>query len=330
MKNLHLLIPDLLLPRDAMQRISTGLELPYLSKILARSDRTSAAHRVPEDFLCGVFGARAFAPVRAAADGLEVGSAYWMCADPIHIELQQSQAILQPEVKCGAEESAALCDALNRHFEQDGIVFVAPHPQRWYVRIAERSDVTTTPLRVASWRDVKAYQPQGTEALRWRSLSNEIQMLLHGHVINQGRAAREMQAINSLWLWGGGCANGIDASISVLAGDEALCTPFAEVAAIPFCTSLEEMLSVAGETGVWVESALATAWQRGDLYAWRDAMEWVERELARPLWIAIEQGRLQTLTLDVLTETEIRRFVFNRSASWKVWRRTSSLSAYVV
>jgi len=330
MKLLQVSIPALLLPRDAMQRISAGLELPYLSKILARSVRTSEPYGVPEDFLCESFGAQAFAPIRAAADGLDVGDAYWMCADPVHLELQQSQVILQPEVKCGAEESAALCEVLNRHFGQDGIIFFAPHPQRWYVRIAEPSDVTTTPLRIASWRDVKPYQPQGADALRWRSLSNEVQMLLHGHAINQGREARAMQAINSLWFWGGGVANGITTKVSVLAGDEALISPFAKVATIPFCTTLEEMLRVEGDSGIWVESALATAWQRGDLYAWRDAMEWLERELARPLWDAIEQGRIQSLTLDVPTETETRRFVFDRSASWKLWRRTSSLSAYVV
>lgn len=328
MKHLHLLIPDLLLPRDAMQKMCAGLQLPYLSKILARSDRTVVPNCVPEDFLCEAFGAQAFAPVRAAADGLEVGDAYWMCADPVHLELQQSQVILQPEVKCGAEESAALCDVLNRHFEQDEITFFAPHPQRWYVRIAEPSDVATTPLRIASWRDVKPFQPQGADASRWRSLSNEIQMLLHGHAINQGREARGMQAINSVWLWGGGAANTIKSNISVLAGDESLGSPFSRVAAIPYCISLNEVLSIEGESGVWIETALATAWQRGDLYAWRDAMEWVERELARPLWNAIEQGRLQTLTLDVLTETETHRFVFNRSARWKLWRRTLSIAAH--
>ncbi|MFA6120749.1 MAG: hypothetical protein WCT35_03130 [Sideroxydans sp.] len=330
MKHLHLLIPDLLLSRDAMQRISAGLKLPYLSKMLARSAQISLPPQVPEDLLCEAFGAHAFAPIRAASDGIEVGNAYWMCSDPIHIELQQSQAILQPEVKCGAEESAALCDVLNQHFAQDGITFVAPHPHRWYVRMESPSDVTTTSLRVASWRDVKPFQPQGVDALRWRSLSNEIQMLLHGHAINQGREARGMQAINSVWLWGGGVANDIKTNVSVLAGDESLVSPFAKVAALPYCASLDEMLSIEGETGVWVESALATAWQRGDLYAWRDAMEWVERELAQPLWLAVEQGRLQTLTLDVQTETETRRFVFNRAASWKLWRRSGSLSAYVV
>jgi hypothetical protein len=330
MKQLHLFIPDLLLQRDAMQKISAGLKLPYLSKILARSRQINQPHRVLEDCLCEAFGVQTFAPLRASADGLEVGSAHWMCADPIHLELQQSQVILQPEVKCGAEESTALCDALNRHFEEDGIVFSAPHPQRWYVSSDGRSDVVTTPLRVASWRDVKAYQPQGADALRWRSLSNEIQMLLHAHAINQDRAACGRQAINSVWLWGGGCARNIETNVGTIGGDETLSSPFAKVATIPYCASLEDMLRVEVEAGVWVETTLATAWQRGDFYEWREALERVERELAHPLWNAIEQGRLQTLTLDVLTETETRQFVFDRSASWKLWRRPSSLSDYVV
>jgi hypothetical protein len=330
MKHLQLLIPDLLLPLDAMQRISAGLKLPYLSKILARSSQLRTPYHLPEDFLCEAFGMQAFAPIRAATDGLDVGNAYWMCADPIHLELQQSQVILQPQVKCDAEDSAALCDALNRHFEENGVTFVAPHPQRWYARIDSPSDVMTTPLRVASWRDVKAYQPQGVDALRWRSLSNEIQMLLHGHAINQVRAAQGIQAINSVWLWGGGCAKGIETSISALAGDATLSMPFAKAASIPFCDSLEGILTIAGDTGIWVESALATAWQRGDLYDWRDAMEGVEREIAQPVWSAIEKGKLQTLQLDVLTETGTHRFMFDRSASWKLWRRPSSLADYVV
>ncbi|MDH2915404.1 MAG: hypothetical protein PXX77_00860, partial [Gallionella sp.] len=75
---------------------------------------------------------------------------------------------------------------------------------------------------------------------------------------------------------------------------------------------------------------LATAWQRGDLYAWHEVLQHLEREVMQPLWQAIRQGRLQTLTLDALSESETRRFVFDRSASWKLWRRATSLADHVV
>jgi len=330
MKHLHLIIPDLLLPRDAMPRICAGLELPYLSKILARSTRTYEPPRILEEVLCEAFGVQACAPIRAAADGLTIGDAYWMCADPVHIALQQSQAILQPDVLCNAEEANVVCDSLNRHFAQDGITFFAPTPRRWYIRSEVFSNVMTTPLRVASWRDVKSCQPRGGDALRWRSLSNEIQMLLHGHVINPSREARGLQAINSLWLWGGGAAQPIQTNLDVLGGEEALCAPFAKAADLPYCVSLEQMLQVPMEVGVWVETVLATAWQRGDLYAWREGIERVERELARPLWEAVRQGRLQKIILEVSSETETCCFEFDRAASWKLWRGAGSLFDHVV
>ncbi|MDH2915497.1 MAG: hypothetical protein PXX77_01330, partial [Gallionella sp.] len=209
--------------------------------------------------MCENFGVNSVAPVRAVADGLIVGAEHWMCADPVHLQLQQSQVILQPEVKCGAEESAALCAELNRHFEQDGLMFIASDPQRWYVRSAANSDVATTPLRVAAWRDVKAYQPEGKDALRWRSLANEIQMLLHEHPVNTAREARGLPTINSLWLWGGGCASSIDSNLEVLGSDESLIPSFAQAGGIAYATSVEEMLKGNKRYGLWVQTALATA-----------------------------------------------------------------------
>jgi hypothetical protein len=39
-----------------------------------------------------------------------------------------------------------------------------------------------------------------------RSLVNELQMLLHEHPVNEGRAARGLPPVNSVWLWGIGAA----------------------------------------------------------------------------------------------------------------------------
>lgn len=330
MKHLHLVIPDLLLPHDVLQGTCAGLKLPFLTAILARSQQTKEASLMLENILCESFGVDSVAPVRAVADGLAVGVEHWLCADPVHLQLQQSQVILQPDMQCNAEEAAAFCLDLNRHFAQDGLTFIAADPQRWYIHSAVASKVTMTPLRMAAWRDVKPYQPQDEDALHWRRLSNEIQMLLHEHPVNQSREARGLLAINSLWLWGAGCSGSLDAKLDVIGGDESVCSPFAHASGVPYVTLVEEMLRGNRNRGLWAETSVSTAWQRGDLYAWRDAIQWVERELAQPLWQAIRQGRLQTLTLDVLSGSETRRFVLDRSASWKLWRRPVPMAAYVV
>ena len=330
MKHLHLIIPDLLLPSDIPRHAYGGLSLPALEKLLARSVRTTSPVTTVEDFLCDHFAAESVAPVRAAADGLDVSSGFWLCADPVHLQLQQSQVVLQPDVPCTVEEGAELCATLNAHFSDEELVFHAPHPQRWYVRCAEPSTVTMTPLRVAAWRDVKAYQPQGEDALRWRRVSNEMQMLLHGHSVNQAREARGLPAINSLWLWGGGCTGALHPAFDVVGGNDVLSVACARVAGVAAAATLQELVGGKGENGLWVCAAPNAAWQRGDIYTWREALQSIERDVALPALQALQAGHVQTVTLEVLLESATLRFELGRAGLWKVWRSRHTLAHYAV
>ncbi|OIO11657.1 MAG: hypothetical protein AUJ80_01950 [Gallionellaceae bacterium CG1_02_60_325] len=329
MDHLHLVIPDLLPPRAAPQNICHGLKLPYLTALLARGRQMDAPVLSLEEIVCGRFGVDAVAPARAVADGLAVGDEYWLCADPVWLQLQQSQVILQPDVQCNAEESASLCADLNRHFAPDGLTFVAADPQRWYIRSSAAGRMSMTPLRAVAGRDVKPHQPQGEDALRWQRLSNEIQMLLHSHPVNQAREERGLHPINSLWLWGGGNPAPLRAEVDVAGGDDGLSALFARAAAVSFADSLDGMLSGNGRKGLWVAGTPSAAWQRADLYAWRDAVAGLEREVVQPLWQAIRQGRLRGLTLDVPSQDAAKRFELSRADSWKLWRRRSPLKAYL-
>lgn len=330
MRHLNLLVSNLLLPQEVSAQLFSGLELPALEKLLARSESSVLPGYTLEDSLCAQFGARAVAPTRGAADGLDTAAGYWLCADPVNLQLQQSQVILQPDVSCDAAEAVALCAVLNGHFAQDGLTFYAPHPQRWYIHSEKTSDVTFTPLRLAAGRDVKVFQPQGVQALLWKRLSNEIQMLLHDNAINQSRAANGLPAINSLWLWGAGQAAPLNTSLDTVGGDESLSTGFAQTSGLRLVTSLAEMLDTHGGQGCWVNTALGAAWQRGDWHTWREAVLALEREIAVPLWRALRSGSLQTLSLEVALDSGIFRYKLNRTATWKLWRSPKSLSEYGV
>lgn len=330
MKHLHLLVSDLLLPQDIAPRMFSGLHLPALEKLLARSVQSGLPATTLEVFLCAEFAASSVAPVRATADGLDAEQGFWMCADPVNLQLQQSQVLLQPNVPCDAAEAAALCFTLNEHFKQDGLSFFAPHPQRWYVHSDTTYSVALTPLRVATGRDVKPFQAQGADALVWKRLANEIQMLLHDHPVNVAREARGLPAINSVWLWGAGHKTPLHTALDAVGGDDALSADFARVAGIPLAASLADMLNGQGQNGLWLSTALGDALQGGDLYAWREKIQRVEREIAQPVWQALRGGRLQTLTLDVPMESGTRRFALNRAGLWKVWHRAKTLATYVV
>jgi hypothetical protein len=70
--------------------------------------------------------------------------------------------------------------------------------------------------------------------------------------------------------------------------------------------------------------------QRGDLYAWREAVQLVELRYAQPLLKALHAGRLQRFTLEVLQEDAAHRFELTRAAAWKLWRGARPLARYAV
>ncbi len=62
------------------------------------------------------------------------------------------------------------------------------------------------PAHVVDQRVPSEFLPEGDDAATYRNLLSEIEMSLHDHEVNQRRLATGEQAVNSLWVWGGGLA----------------------------------------------------------------------------------------------------------------------------
>ena len=60
------------------------------------------------------------------SDGLDHGH-NWLRADPVHLQVNMDQLLLVPgsALQINAEDADALTTALNRHFAEDGLQFVA-------------------------------------------------------------------------------------------------------------------------------------------------------------------------------------------------------------
>jgi len=329
MNHLHLLIPDLFPPQDIAAEVCAGLHLPALERVLARSTASASPIGTLEDWFCATFGANGVAPVRAAADGLAAGEGYWLCADPVSLQLQRAQMLLLPDVSPGEEEAAALCAKLNAHFDGMGMQFFAPHPRRWYVRLEAEPQLATTPLQQVVWCDAKFHQPQGADALHWQRIATEVQMLLYAYPANQAREARGELLINSLWFWGGGYTAPLQRPFDVCGGSSELAEAFARVAAIPRASSLQGVLGAKGERGLWVDETLSAAQQRGDYFAWREELQRIEQQ-CQFLLRALRTGRLQHLTLEVLQDKAAQRFELTPASAWKLWRPAHSLARYAV
>lgn len=358
-KSVHLVVADLFLPNDFASEVCAGLNLPALQKILARGAGTTCNSQLSlEEALCGLFGIQAVAPISAAFDGL--GEGCWLRADPVHVRLQREQVVLLP-VNVSIDESVQLCASLNEHFANQGLEFFAPHPARWYLRLAKLPDISTVPLSQASGRNIHGNLPTGTDAVRWHQLFNEIQMLLFSHPLNEVREVRGEVPINSVWFWGGydtllaepaDCGNSRDTTPCASDGydreerggetqvpgqcdydsassDEVLVQMLAQAAGTPFLNWSERWHGDVGEgRQLLVWTGLRSALQRGDLAAWRSALEDFEASYAKPLWDALRGGKIAQLQLDVLGGDSVRKLRLTRTDAWAFWRQSKKLADY--
>ena len=336
MKKVHIVIPDLFLPRQLAAYASADLRLPALEKLLSRSQVSPLQPGSLEAWLCGHFGVAesAIAPLTLQADGVPAGAACWLRADPVSISMQRKQTILQADLSISAEEAGQLCASLNAHFAVDGLRFLAPHPQRWYLQLQQQPVMQTYPLPQVVGADMHAHLPYGKDALRWHSVINEIQMLFHEHAVNQAREQRGEVPVSGVWLWGEGKLAEIQPQpVARMAGDSELAFAFALAAGISVLKETDPIpVRFFKEEGdlllVW--EGLRSALQRADIGTWRAAVQQFENSYAAPLLAALSAGKIEQITLDVLSEGASRRFVLTRATLWKIWRLPRPLLHYAL
>ena len=157
---------------------------------------------------CATLGLERDAPVAAlmaAGVGLAAGDDYWLKADPVTLVPGRNNVALAGRVDdLDRDEADELLTALNAHFHDDGLVFLAPRADTWLAHIDTAPDLVTTPLARAQRGDLSTELPRGTAGPQWRRWQDEIQMLLHGHPVNIAREARGVAPANAVWFWGGG------------------------------------------------------------------------------------------------------------------------------
>lgn len=146
------------------------------------------------------------AAIAAVADGLNVGDAYWLRADPVHLILQRDCFSLHETVPLSIEHEHAglMIESLNQHFRQDGLVFYVGQSGAWYLRSEQVLEIQTTLPSVAAGKNIHQFLPQGAGAARCRAVLNEVQMILHEHPVNMARESIGELAVNSVWFSGGG------------------------------------------------------------------------------------------------------------------------------
>ena len=144
------------------------------------------------------------------------GGTYWLYAAPVHLALQRDSFSLAALLHLESDEIEALTGSLNKHFALDAPEIKATffwHETQWFLSLESNPNIQMHAPKLALNKDIDAFLPIGEGAIKWASFTNEVQMLLFEHPVNQAREAKNLPTVNSIWCYGGGDAKASEASI---------------------------------------------------------------------------------------------------------------------
>lgn len=327
-----MLIPHLFPAPHILETTPSTLRAPALETLIARGHMQTCPAEGVEAALCHSLGIPRqqdwpIAPIALEADGGKAGDAYWLRADPVHLRVMRDRIVLADSraLNLTQQESDVLADAIGAHFGST-LQPRALQPAHWYIKLANAPRLQTTPLAIAAGRDIQPLMPQGEDALQFRSMLNEVQMLLHAHPVNQIREQRGELAVNALWLWGGGIkpAPSNQPSVTLYTQDRAnafLATRYGA----RVDTETDVSAALKSLKSIVVLDELTPSGQCGDMFGWWDALSMLEHHWFAPLLGSLGGFRLATLALS--DPINGRTLHVNRGDTWKLWRRPGNLHA---
>jgi hypothetical protein len=227
---LHIVVPGICGPLADIRSLNENRTVVEWIKFLSRSkcqSSESSSYKV----LGSLMNLTVDDDFPSAALSMLVHDAYdenlsYMCADPVHLQADMDHAILTSshDLYLNQDESAAICDVLNKHFKQDGLSFISLDKDQWIVTCKDEIELNTTPLSETIGRNVNFLLPKGDASGFWKKILTEAQMLMHSHDVNVDRESSGKLSVNSLWFHGSGHLPNYDkqTSLSICSNDNVL------------------------------------------------------------------------------------------------------------
>jgi hypothetical protein len=233
---------------------------------------------------------------------------HWLRADPIELRPDLNAVWIQAGVSL--DRNSAVFADLRALFEDAGLEFDLPHPQRGYLRLDQAPDCRFEPPWLLAGHSLDHVLPRGPEQARWRRLLNECQILLH-----QAGAGQDGALPQGLWFWGEGSLPdraGIRARVSHLAGDD------------PLLAALADWLKLSWQPDcpVWPADHSLLLWSADSGRSADQNLSLLDRWLT-PAW-----RRLRRFGVDQLELASMERaWSLSAVASWRFWQTREAVPA---
>jgi hypothetical protein len=228
---------------------------------------------------------------------------------PIHLAIgQHGLSLSDPDLLAlSQQEHGLLLESLEPLLSSEGIDLVGGDGAHWLADLPADMVLRGALPDMALHEEVLPWLPQGDAARQWRRISTEIQMVLHQHVVNQGRESDGRLSVSSLWLSGGGPTDALAA------------LPYASVKGMPRWVSSWPLVSTSSAhldaapqlTGFYFEE---------DWSSFRIALQAIDQRLMSHL-NALRAGEIGQLNVILSGAQWLREVTVKRSDLYKFWRR---------
>jgi hypothetical protein len=317
---------DVYFPQFA-QYLLTGNVSPAFAKLCAVGTWQLNANDALEASLCKQFGLAKqadwpLAPLALMGESVEQETGYWFLVHPVHFVLQRDFFTLGEALSLSPQELATLLADLNRQFSEDGLRFLPSQSgDFWYLHMAEHVDVASYSIAQALGRDVGNHMPHGKHGMKFQSLLNEVQMLLHDHAINALREQQGLPAVNSIWLSGGGSVESMTKPVQTpmfqLFANDALSAGLAKWAGIP-CQPLSMDLKTIHISAIQSDHVILVLEHGNDH----------EAICFSPLLKALKQGALKNVRCHFDVHGMTFTLHMKPRDTLKFWRKINPITSY--
>lgn len=348
MSHIKILLPFSLPPAELARDLLRELQLPALSTLLARAAAVAAAGSTTpgdddgfarclphESWLARHFGMEAgltsggsppVAPALMRAMGLAPEAGHWFILHPVHLHIARDHLVLTDlrQLALDDDASRALFRTALPAFEAAELPLVYGSASTWFMRADRHDDLQTATPDATCGHNIDIWMPQGASARAWRKLQNEVQMDWHAHAVNEVRSASGRNAVNSLWLWGGGGAApaATDVPTDALFGFDDWFAAFTRrgTESVPDAASATVLSSTSAQRLVLADDLIAAA-LAGDWSDWLQQFNKIEERWLAPLLAALAAGKLDSLSLVLSHGTRLEQWRTTRAGLRKFWAK---------
>lgn len=343
MRHLDLLLPFGLPQPELALDLIRQLKTPALATLLGRAKRVlqtaewqnfdGFANALPhEAWLAQQFGladhlSHSGSPPVANAVmemfGLKPDAGVWFLLQPIHMHVARDHLVLmdQRQLAISEQESRTLFDLAEPLFAESSMTLLYGDAHTWFLRADAWEGLRTSTPDAACGHNIDIWMPKGFCERDWRKLQNEVQMHWHDHQINQAREMRGHKPINSLWLWGGTPA-AVPAAQTRYTAAINLPRWMGALGQVRGMTAAQ-LIAAAPEQGLLVLDALLEAALAGDWSRWLEQMQELESAWFTPLLDALKAGKIDSITLILNHNKELRSCHASRMTLRRFWRQPS-------